>query len=283
MAYLDRIAACNGWEPEGFLPLRVDAACYGWIKRGLATYLTDWEQVFHVTESEVVLDARETDCAGRTRALACVLEGLVRQGVLPALHGERYAVGPVQGEPLLLIDREAASWFGTRAYGQHMNGYVRDGDDLRMWIGRRARDKRHFPGKLDHLVAGGMPHGISPAANLAKECWEEAGIGPELAAKARPVGSLTYCRETETGLKPDTVYCYDLELPAEFQPRCTDGEVEEFQLMPMHEVRDLVRDTDVFKPNCSLVIIDFLIRHGWLGPETEDYLDIVAGLHPRLP
>jgi hypothetical protein len=39
-----------------------------------------------------------------------------------------------------------------------------------------------------------------------------------------------------------------------------------------------VRDTDDFKFNVPLVILDFLVRHGWLRPEDPDYVEIVAGL-----
>lgn len=30
-----------------------------------------------------------------------------------------------------------------------------------------------WPGMLDHMVAGGLPHGISPLENVFKECQEE--------------------------------------------------------------------------------------------------------------
>lgn len=61
-------------------------------------------------------------------------------------------------------------------------------------------------------------------------------------------------------------------------PNCTDGEVEEFYLMPIEEVARLVRETNEFKLNCNLVIIDFLVRHGYIGVEDEDYITIVKGL-----
>jgi isopentenyldiphosphate isomerase len=160
---------------------------------------------------------------------------------------------------------------------------VRDGAQVWMWVGRRSASKRNYPGRLDHLVAGGLPHGIGLAENLAKECGEEAGMSPALAARARPVGVVNYCRDSRWGLKPDIVYCYDLEMPADFRPHCTDGEVQEFSLLPLEEVQELVRETEAFKPNCTLVIIDFLIRHGHLGPEHPDYLALVQGLHPPLP
>ena len=93
------------------------------------------------------------------------------------------------------------------------------------------------------------------------------------------VGAITYCAETEEGLKPDVQYCYDLELPAEFRPHCRDGEIEGFMLMPIEEVAAVVRETQQFKFNCNLVIIDFLVRLGLIGPDDPDYVAIVQGLH----
>ncbi|MCL7046899.1 hypothetical protein MKW94_015168, partial [Papaver nudicaule] len=62
------------------------------------------------------------------------------------------------------------------AYGIHMNGYIdRDGEKS-LWIGKRSERKPTFPGMLDHLAAGGLPHGITCKENVMKECQEEAGI-----------------------------------------------------------------------------------------------------------
>ena len=41
----------------------------------------------------------------------------------------------------------------------------------------------------------------------------------------------------------------------------------------------IVKNSDDFKLNCNLVIIDFLVRHGYITPKDEDYLEIVRGLH----
>lgn len=283
MSYLDRISACNGWDSSGFVPFMVDGAVRGRIRHQFASHLAHWPEVFLVDDKTVQLNPSVEGFQERSSAVAEVLENLEQRGVLPYLHGEKYPVGAERTQPEFVIDRGAAAWFGIRAYGQHINGLVNDGERLSMWIGRRAQDKRHFPLKLDHIAAGGLPHGIGLSENLVKECWEEAGIPRELALSARSVGALTYCRETKTGLKPDIIYCYDLELPGEFQPQCTDGEVEAFDLMSMEEVQELVRDTEEFKPNCSLVIVDFLVRRGRLGPEADEYLEIVRGLHPPLP
>jgi hypothetical protein len=44
-----------------------------------------------------------------------------------------------------------------------------------------------------------------------------------------------------------------------------------------------VRDSEDFKFNVNLVIIDFLIRHGYLGPDDPDYMEIAEGLRRRQP
>ena len=45
--------------------------------------------------------------------------------------------------------------------GVHINGYVTLPDGSReMWVARRSRSKPTWPGRLDHVAAGGQPHGL---------------------------------------------------------------------------------------------------------------------------
>ena len=60
---------------------------------------------------------------------------------------------------------------------------------------------------------------------MIKECWEEAGVPQDLARKAQPVGFVSYVSMSDQGLKPDVLFCYDLELPEDFLPKPQDGEV----------------------------------------------------------
>jgi len=284
MSFLQHLQRCNCHDLSGFIPFRVDGAVVGQVRPAFAEHLSAWPEVFTVMPEGVDLALEHSGMEQRSATVAEVLNALAEQRVLPRLHGEQYgATAHSREDGVLLIDRAAAPCFGIRAFGQHLNGYVRKGNSYHMWIGRRASDRMIYPGKLDHLVAGGLPYNISLAGNLAKECWEEAAIPPELVSRAVPVGTVSYVAESERGLKPDTLYCYDLELPADFQPRCTDGEVDEFYLWPVEQVMEVVRETEEFKQNCNLVIIDFLIRHGFIRPEHNDYLDLVTGLHPALP
>jgi len=283
MGFLDPIRALNNHRPGQHLPWFVDGLRVGRVRPALAERLLGHPSVFVAEGDGVGLHRGLVGFEARSAALRDVVRALVRDGVIAHEHGEPYAVTVDRPEQAAcVLDRAAAAHFGIRAFGQHVNGFVRRAGGMHMWIGRRARDRRNWPGKLDNLAGGGLPFGIPLAANLAKECWEEAGVPAGLVRQARPVGVVTYAHASENGFKPDVLYCYDLELPADFAPRCMDGEVEGFELLPLAEVAALVRDTAEFKPNCNLVVIDFLVRHGVVGPDHPEYLEIVGGLHAAL-
>lgn len=280
MAFIDHIRACNRHDLTGFHPFDIDGVRVGWIRHALAEALPAVDPAFQVTRERVTLAPELRDFEARSAAMAHAALYLAESGAIPGLRGEHYPVLPRWGaEPLMRIDRAAVVHFGIHAYGLHVNGYVRQPDGgIAMWVARRARDRLVSPGKLDNLVAGGQPIGLTLAENLEKEAAEEAGIAPELARRAVPVGAVTYIMESRAGLKPDTLFLYDLELDPGFTPRNTDGEVEAFELWPLDRVAASVRDGDAWKFNVNLVVIDFLVRHGWLKPDDPDYLEIVAGL-----
>lgn len=218
----------------------------------------------------------------RSDAFAAGMVRLKEGGVISGWRDEIYPVlTSFHEEPVLLMERAASVYFGIKAYGVHMNGYVEDqkGNKL-MWVARRSKNKPTWPGKLDHIVAGGQPYGLSPMENLVKECEEEAGIDACLANQAVPVGAVSYCTEQKHGLKRDVLFCFDLRLPSDFTPVVNDGEVEEFYKMTMDEVQSIVQRTegDTYKDNCNLVVVDFMIRHGIITPDTPGYLDVLQGL-----
>lgn len=78
--------------------------------------------------------------------------------------------------------------------------------------------------------------------------------------------------------KRDVLFCYDLKLPEDFVPKNQDGEVESFRLISVPHVANVIKETQFFKTNCSLVIIDFLFRHGFLCPEYAGYLKLLQSL-----
>jgi len=214
------------------------------------------------------------------------LKSLRASDRVPMLRGWRDELWPVKASfdgPLqFTIERAAGPLFGAHNFGCHINGLVlQQGKPPRLWVAKRSRSKATYPGKLDHLVAGGLAHGESPQENVIKECGEEASIPMELASEVKAAGlvSYRYLDETGWGIKHDTLFCYDLELPTGFTPRVNDGEVESFELWDIDQVIDsLMRSGSEWKPNVALVIIDMLVRRGFLTPDEVGYVDLVRSL-----
>lgn len=285
MSLFDRIAPLLAWTPEAYSPLLVAGRRMGWLRSDTARRLLDFPEVFETRGEAVSLrDALATPEA-RGAALEAVLKELIAAGEIRRLRGELYPLVRRWGdEPLALVDRRAAPLLGIRCFGLHVNGYVKKGDDLHIWVGRRAKDKAIAPGQYDHLVAGGQPAGLSLADNLVKEAAEEANLPEAIARRARPIGAVTYRCDWPDGCKDDVLFCYDLEVPEEFTPENTDGEVEHFELWPVEEVIAELRSRDSFKFNVGPVVIDFLIRRGYLTPDNEpDYLRLAASLRTAPP
>ena len=279
MSLIERIKECQRWDRKRYRPFRVDGQSLGWIGREFADRLKGFPAVFAVSPEAVDLVPGLRDFDTRSRAVEEVLRQLKAEGLIKGWRDEAYPVSSsLHSRPLMKMERAAVPLFGVRAYGVHLNGFVGRGDSLRLWVARRSATKQTAPGKLDHIVAGGQPMGLSLMENLVKECAEEAAMPESLARQARPAGFVSYVTERVEGLRSDICYAYDIELPVNFVPRNTDGEIEWFQLWPVGEVKARLAAGDDFKFNVALVNIDFLVRRGYLGPDEPDYVEIVEGL-----
>ncbi len=286
MSLLERVEAANRYSARHFRRFYVSGQAVGFIKQYFADELRRWPKVFQVQPEAVWLhprfDSADDPVQARSAAVAEVLQQLHAEGLISGWRNECYAVNRgFHQPPLLVMERAAVSMFGVTGYGIHVNGLVGSGEQLRMWIGQRSLSKPTDPGKLDQIVAGGQPVGLGLLENVIKECYEEAGIPETLARQVQPVGAITYCLETACGLRPDIIYCFDLQLPECFQPRNTDGEVEAFYLWEMAQLRHTLETSDSFKFNCSLVAIDCMIRHGVIAPEHPEYVALQVGLRTR--
>ena len=279
MSFLDRINESNEHDLSRFRPLRIARHNLGWVRHDIAEQLADYPDVFEVERQRVTLNPALDSFDARSGAVKSALEALRDSGAIPAWRDEVYPVAPTFGAaPLLQMERAAFPYLGLRAYGVHLNGFVRAGNTIKMWIARRARDKPTYPGMFDNMVAGGLPIDITLRDNIVKECAEEAGIPADLAQQAVFAGAISYCKEVPEGLKPDVQFVCDLELPPDFEPCPIDGEVEAFYLWSVDKVMDVIANTTEFKFNCALVIIDFLVRRGFIAPGDPDYLEIAQSL-----
>ena len=290
MSLFRHVRETQGGAPGDRRPWRVAGRRVGWIDAGLAARLQDFPEVFVAEGAGLSLRESLTTAQARSGAVAEVAQVLSDAGELPPLRRERYPVLRSWGEtPLLEMDRALAPAFGFRDFGVHVNGYRWVDGALHLWIARRAADKATMPGKLDQMVGGGQPAGLSISENLVKECAEEAGLPESLARRARPVGTVSFLGAWSgyklDGLHDGVIFCFDLEMPEGVEPRNTDGEVESFALVPAVEVLRLLRESEEFVYDVALVNIDFLIRHGVVTPQREpDYLEVLSGLRvPEAP
>ena len=72
---------------------------------------------------------------------------------------------------------------------------------------------------------------------IQKELKEEAGLPDELLKHLKPVDTLTCAYFESEGVSFECEFVYDLKLPNDFIPQNTDGEVEEFYLMNLQQVK----------------------------------------------
>ncbi len=246
------VDACNNAIlPGARAALKLDGATVGFIEPELEPALA----VFGLTVGPAGLDLTPSALPRLARDLADA--GAFRW------RDEAFDVRAAPDGPVLAhVDRGALPGFGLRAVGVHLNAIVMRPEGPWLWVARRAADKLLDPGKLDHLVAGGVPAGLGPWETLLKEAEEEAGLGAGLVKGARHVSTVDYAMARPEGLRRDRLFCYDLVLPESFAPEARDGEVESFELWPLARVLDQVRATDDFKFNVNLVLIDLFERHG---------------------
>jgi 8-oxo-dGTP pyrophosphatase MutT (NUDIX family) len=277
MTLLRHIAACNRRDDAEFQAFCIGDRAIGRIRHQTARFLL----AEGLAESSAAgLGIPGGDFVTVSAQLATIIAALSGAGLAGKLRREMTPVFRAWGEaPIAQIDRIGLPGLGLPAYGVHVNGFVRTDSGIHLWVGRRAMDREVAPGKFDHLVAGGMPIGLTARDTVAKEAEEEAGLAAAIAARAVPAGMITYRFAAPEGMRDDRLFVYDLELPADIIPANRDGEVERFDLWPAARVLETIRATDDFKFNVNLVVIDFLIRHGILDPDREpDYAALVAGL-----
>ncbi len=241
---------------------------------------------FRVALDAVILDARFATCEARSAALAEVALALRAAGALPAWRDELYAVMPEFGlPPLLLIERGAACYFGVRTWAAHVNGVVQRDGEAMMWFARRSPHKAVDPGLLDNLVGGGIAAGLRIDQAVVKEAWEEAGIGEALARTAQPAGVVHSKKPTFDGLQRETLFVHDLVLPPDFVPANQDGEAIEHRCVRLDAAARTIAHTrgpDEATLGASLVVLDYLIRHGEVRPDQPGFGALEALRHRPL-
>lgn len=259
------------------------------------------EETFEVNHTNYSLTFRSNDFETRNAQIDKIARFLRDNSDIEDLKGwrdERYAVWSPDKKPYVLIERSMAGPLGIITYGVHINGYflTSNTNEIRFWVPRRSATKPTWPYMLDNMVAGGIgyPYGIHET--VIKESMEEACLPRDIIERsifnAGVVSYLFYQGgkdETEkfnnqqSYIVGEVEYVYDLKLDEKIVPKPNDGEVDSFNLFNLQQVVTALQNAE-FKPNCALVMVDFLIRHGYISPENEpNYLEIVTRMHRKMP
>jgi 8-oxo-dGTP pyrophosphatase MutT (NUDIX family) len=203
----------------------------------------DWQRVPHGLR----WDTPEKTHASRSLALANLAAELRELGHVTGWRNEKFSYWPdaiilANGHPIeptdalsaaFEMERAAYRFFGLRAHAVHVNGFTEDGF---LWCGRRSLTKATDPGMLDNIAAGGLPVGESLQICGVREMAEEAGLSEALALTAVAQGQVTTCRSVPRGWHHETLWVYNLLMPADVQPVNQDGEVAEFSLLSPAQV-----------------------------------------------
>lgn len=299
----------------GFLPAKVVKACIDdaeeQLRAGSSPVLRKVRFAMHHREivpptatsricEAITFTSEYSTPETRTAGLNAVAQRWRQAGLfskpLSGWRDELYAVYGLNPRPgsrnpiAFKLERAACALFGVATFGVHLTAYTTDPGTgaLKVWVPQRSSTKATWPGYLDNSVAGGIVAGDLPMESMVRECEEEANLEPSLVEKyIKQTGVLSYCYKwnDDDYVSPEVEYVYDLPLPPEVTLQPKDGEVDHFELLTLDEIYDKMRQGK-FKPNCVLVLLDFLIRHGRITADTEpSYRQIVAQLHVdlRLP
>jgi len=276
----NRLARELAAPAAAYEPFRVEDRIVGWVTPERAQSLARWPDLFERTERGVACAPRLRTPDARSAALAEVARTLAAEGALTAWRDERYAVAADPGAPPLFdLERAAARYFGIHTFAAHANGLVGANGGWRMWLARRSPTKAIDPGLLDNLVGGGIASDTTPAETIIREAWEEAGIGQDLARHAPCAGSVELCRDRPDGLQRETIYVHDFWLRPDFVPTNQDGEVVEHRLCAPNDMLTLLTGDDI-TGDASLVIVDFLLRHGHIAADDSSFGALQALRHP---
>lgn len=184
---------------------------------------------------------------------------------------------------------------GNLTAGIHVNAYTTKSDKVtvdKIWVSKRLEGKA-YGGCYDQIIAGGMEphHNLDPWATFKQECEEESMYKLEGKKFKRVLkGSVIGEAEGPTKIyfftdkiyddrvgasekdhiEPGVRFCFDVKI-AEGEvpdPNPEDKSSSGFKALTVNEIKQSLKDGN-WKPNCGLVMLDFLRRKDLLSAEEK--------------
>ncbi len=293
MSLLRLIRRYKQFDFTGFVPIVVPhdghSVRIGWTKEDVAKGLAGLGDVFMLANNQLTLHPVYDTYAKRTEAVDVVLLKASEQGVLPpkidysATGGDDwFTVAPQRQTVLFEMRRFYTPFVGVRRYASRVNAFYDD----QMWIVKRGTGVHQYPGFLDNLVGAGQIAGRTILENTIVEAHEEAGLTPQDCAGLVSTSMIHTFRHTPKGfLFDENIYIYDLDTNGVIMPQIVNTwETADIMLWSYDQVIHTMKNTDEFRPEAALCLIDFFIRRGVITPDNEpDYDEICFGLRSLLP
>jgi 8-oxo-dGTP pyrophosphatase MutT (NUDIX family) len=276
------VQAASTFDPsDTLIPFTADGVLAGWMKKSFAERLNDWPEYFTVRPRGVGMVGQFETAEHRSAVIAEVVESLAMQEVIRGWRGEQVTVSEsFYSPPVFHMERAASRYFGVTMYSSHLNGLTAKNGQPYMWLAKRSDSKHIEPGKWDNLAAGRIARSFTPFQTLVKEAHEEAGIPADLAQQARGAGAVRCKREVEEGLHHEIIFVHDLIMPESFVPQNQDGEVTSFECVPIADLLSRLENPSQFTVDAALVIVDCLLRRGYLSADRDDYLELIHAIRP---
>ncbi len=169
------------------------------------------------------------------------------------LQDELWQTYNEQGESTGQLTRVEART-GILHGASHVWIWTRHGDDIRVLLQVRAKDKPTWPGYLDISAAGHINYGETPLQTAVREANEE--IGTDLDPSQL---HLLFVHRQRMVMLPSQIienefqWVYGLQLNSDQHFSLTDGEVDAVRWLPLAELKKLA-DQDLHDSN--------LVPHG---------------------
>lgn len=245
--------------PSGLVPVFIDTVpdAAGALAPETARLLTSSGAAASGTEG-LILPAPQ---AGLEEAFSNAHRVLSGCGLVGPLRGEMMSVlaGPDR-LAVATVDRSLLRIFGFPGIKVHINGLVPMASGIRIWLARRAENRRAAPLHLDTMVAGGQPYDKTALETAIMEAGEEAGLQPQQLGLMREANVIDVNYNSPEGYHRERLVIYDLDLPETFTPVLCDDELTESLAVTPAELRRLLDGGDIFKFNSAIVCRDLLER-----------------------
>ncbi|KAF3932513.1 hypothetical protein ABW20_dc0100363 [Dactylellina cionopaga] len=292
--YLTDDALAYQTHMQNYYYLKVEGYCQplAYIQLRLAE-LIPWPQEFwNVDHEKRIINlygkyTREERTAAMDSTLQKALEGPAAK-ILGKWNSESYSMLAPDFEQIMGVNGCAVEFFGMQTRSIYMLLYVKSKTDeeRKIWVAKRSMFKSSYPGQLDVTIVGKIVAGERPLVAVAREAFEEASIPESYTLQhARSLGVVRYQQKKDNagkfGCMIQNIYVYEMELSPDIIPTPFDGEVDNFKLVPMKEVRNLL-ETGKIMPLCAMSFIDNLIHNGDINDENEPQLpEIQSRVHRK--